>query len=397
MSKLAVKQKNEMFRLPLNWEKKVEEVGTKLKMVSPSFQRTTYVEGSLTSGSFVADLVTGGGAPRKKFLSIHGPSGSGKSTLTYHFGLNAVRLGIPVLNFDHECAIDSTYLTNIGFNMRSNRFRRLFSYFQPDTGEDTFRFISRLLRDVEPIDDNYPSALVIIDSLAAMVPEAVENNDETHQRALLASLLSEGFRMIKGAVSKAGAALITVNHVRQKPGVSFGNPEYEPGGQSVIFYPDIRLRLGQITPKGGKQLEDEKEKDGRIQKYAYSKLKTPKNKVFPPFQEGMMRLRLGRGIDAFYDVTEYLAMTGQARKSAGKWVLDLKDPSKAVRSVITNGRKLDRTVLRDLAYDYSNESPLRSFIHNQMRTNVGFDLFKMISAGGSDDSPRNGAKIEEDE
>ena len=70
-----------------------------------------------------------------------------------------------------------------------------------------------------------------------------------------------------------------INQLRQKIGVTFGNPETTTGGNALKFYASMRLdvrRIGQV--KVGDELVG-----GR------TRVKLAKNKMAPPFTRGGVR------------------------------------------------------------------------------------------------------------
>lgn len=101
---------------------------------------------------------------------------------------------------------------------------------------------------------------------------------------------------------------------------SFGNPEYEVGGESPKFYSDIRLQCRACyNPFGKGQLAEEPCWDGvGIDKYKYIKVSTTKNKCFSPYRNSLMRVWIeekgtpGKGLDPFFDTYQFLKETRQA-------------------------------------------------------------------------------------
>ena len=126
-------------------------------------------------------------------------------------------------------------------------------------------------------DEGRPRATVlfVIDSLAAMLPEDIHESDDKNPMGAAAKLHGEGMQMIKAKLGRKNCTLICTNQIREKPGVMYGNPEYEPGGQAVKFYPDLKIRIssvGKPWTERGRQLK-------------YSNVRTIKNKQFVPFLE----------------------------------------------------------------------------------------------------------------
>ena len=97
--------------------------------------------------------------------------------------------------------------------------------------------------------------LVIIDSVAALVPKAELEGDmgDTHV-GLQARLMSQALRKLTGSLNKSNCTMIFINQLRMKIGVMFGSPETTTGGNALKFYSSVRMRIGrigQIKESGG--------------------------------------------------------------------------------------------------------------------------------------------------
>ncbi|PPJ44769.1 DNA recombination/repair protein RecA, partial [Rhizobium sp. KAs_5_22] len=76
--------------------------------------------------------------------------------------------------------------------------------------------------------------LIVIDSVAALVPEAELNGDMREQQiGLQARLMSKALRKLTANLSKNKTTVIFINQIREKVGVIFGNPETTPGGRAL--------------------------------------------------------------------------------------------------------------------------------------------------------------------
>jgi hypothetical protein len=202
-----------------------------------------------------------------------------------------------------------------------------YRYYQPDNGEQFFRLMRRVGLKLEDRSEGIVQGLFFSDSVPAMLPESREADDEKNPMALNARMFSESFPLVKSLIAKKRITAVLTNQIRVKPGVSFGNPEYEPGGQAVQFYADQRLRVDSRSipthaPGGLKgPIAEEPCWDGNgIDRYRYGFARCTKNKVFSPFRETWFRIwfeeggQPGRGIDPVFDVYQYLVETGQVEK-----------------------------------------------------------------------------------
>ena len=95
--------------------------------------------------------------------------------------------------------------------------------------------------------------LVIVDSVAALVPKAEIDGDmgDSHV-GLQARLMSQALRKLTPVVSKSNCIVIFINQLREKVGVMFGNPETTTGGRALKFYSSVRMDVRRIeTLKAG--------------------------------------------------------------------------------------------------------------------------------------------------
>jgi protein RecA len=306
--------------IELDLDEMVTRIGKEVDCLPIELHSGSRVPHTLSSGSLVWDLIVGGGYGKGKWTTVFGPEGSGKSTAVYHAIAEAIRnRGMRVLHFAHEASDDPIYMRAIGVPIGDPAFcdpitgrSKFYRYYQPETGEQTFRLIYNLLNELPDSPGAAPPAiLIVIDSLAAMMSELEE--EDKHPMALQARMFSTYLRMIKGKLSRKGCIVLAVNQLRMDPN-AMGNPEMEPGGQAVRFYPDMKIRVNMIGGMGEKNTVIE----GRHQ-YRSIKTRTTKNKQYPPFQFcDEMRIRLGYGFDPLSDGLQYLKLTGQVT-TAGAW------------------------------------------------------------------------------
>lgn len=139
---------------------------------------------------------------------------------------------------------------------------------QPDSGEEGLEIADALISS-GAVD------LVIVDSVAALVPRAEIDGDmgDTHV-GLQARLMSQALRKLSGEINKTKTIAIFINQIREKVGVMFGNPETTTGGRALKFYSTIRMEIRRAEQiKNGTDVIGNK-----------AKVKIVKNKVAPPFK-----------------------------------------------------------------------------------------------------------------
>ena len=272
----------------------------------------------ISTGSIALNVALGiGGYPRGRIIEIYGPESSGKTTLALHAIAEVQKKGGIAAFIDAEHAFDSTYAAKLGVDVDNLWVS------QPDNGEQALQIVDELTRS-SAVD------ILVIDSVAALTPKKeIEGDMGENVVGLQARLMSQALRKLTSTVSKTNTCCIFLNQLREKIGVSFGNPETTTGGNALKFYSSVRLDI-----RKGSAV-----KDGDTVLGYMTKVKVAKNKLAPPFRRAEFEMTFGEGISKTGEIID-LGVEYDIIKKSGSWY-SYKD------SKLAQGRDATKTLLHD--------------------------------------------------
>lgn len=221
----------------------------------------------ISTGEPLLDSITGGGVPRRGNTIIFGPPSTGKTFICQRIIASCQGLGGTAALVDAEFSYDPEWFAKSGVVIDE------LIHIQPDSGEQALDAVLALVK--AKVD------LVIVDSAAALVPEAeVEGEMKDMQIGLQARLLNKFFRKIGPA--NINTAIVIINQTRA--GIGQGGPGYVPqvlaAGKGQEYFAKIILEV----KKGDEIYRDgESKKKKNIPLGFYMSVYATKNKTFQPF------------------------------------------------------------------------------------------------------------------
>jgi len=189
------------------------------------------------------------GIPVGKVSEIAGLESTGKSYMAAQVAANAQKMGIDVIYFDSESAIDPSFLTNAGCDLNS------LLYVQAQSVEFVLETIEELL-------DTDNQFLFIWDSLALTpaITEVEGSFDPMSQMAMKARILARAMSKLALPIANANATLLVLNQLKtnitRSPSEAMTTPYVTPGGKAMNYTYSLRVWLTGRKAKASFVLDD---------------------------------------------------------------------------------------------------------------------------------------------
>lgn len=345
-------------------------------------------EPKISTGLLSLDLILFGGLRAGGWYTVFGGEQSAKSTLITWLSAAMIKIGFHKQGrgawFDCEGSSDPVYINNIMQNMgitkkdASDIFgvrdpetgaylkKPLIRFYQEDNGEVVFDMLNKFKRSLPTVDKqgkeyfyilentnpnkarfkglycpkyltkhnklkipgapSTPQAIVLLDSYVAMLPAGLDKDDANGSMAIQARMFSDGIKRVKGGMRKKRMIVFGVNQLRLRPAVMNQNPEYEPGGEALKFFSDVRLRAVARAHSGApwsweglnsQMIQEPSASGDGNDKYRFINITTQKNKLGgTPSQQTWLRLWVAdengqaRGFCPVFDTFYYLYALG---------------------------------------------------------------------------------------
>ena len=184
-----------------------------------------------------------GGIPVSKISEIAGLEATGKSYMAAQVAANAQKMGIDVIYFDSESAIDPYFLENAGCDLEN------LLYIQAQSVEFVLETIENLLANSDG------KMLFIWDSMA-MTPSVSDIESDFNPLSTMAvkpRILSKGMAKLVQPIANKKATLLILNQLKtnitRRPSEAMTTPYFTPGGKALAYAYSLRVWL---TARKGK-------------------------------------------------------------------------------------------------------------------------------------------------
>ena len=217
------------------------------------------------------DLVLGGGLPRGRSYLTVGEFSSGKTFLAQMLIKSAQKVGGIAAYIDAEQTYDPEWFKLSGIDIEQLLVSQI------SIGEKVIDIVENLLR--ANLD------LIVIDSLAAMIPTA-EQDEKAEQQfmGIQARLINKAFR--KWTNANSNSIIFAINQMRSGIG-GYGIQEEYPGGKAQRFFSSVIFR----THRGGWITESKKRIGFDMEIFlTKSKICSPQQEIVIPFRFDICQL-----------------------------------------------------------------------------------------------------------
>jgi recombination protein RecA len=281
------------------------------------------------------------GIPIGKVVEIAGLESTGKSYMAAQVAANAQNMGIDVIYFDSESAIDPTFLERTGCNLEE------LLYVQAQSVE----FVLETIEDLLANNDN--RMLFIWDSLALTpsVSDVEGDFNPLSSMAVKARILAKGMSKLTVPIANSQSTFLVLNQLKtnitRSPSEAMVEPYMTPGGKAMIYAYSLRVWLTGRKAKASYVLD---ERGFRVGSEVKATLK--KSRFGTQGRQASFKILWGDEIGIQDEESWFEAVKGSEHlKQSGAWyTLQYKDgteekfqPSKW-KNMLTNDKFRDRVL-----------------------------------------------------
>lgn len=278
----------------------------------------------ISTGCILIDHLIGGvqtlsgdllcpGFPRGRIIEIYGGEGSGKTSLCIQAAVRCQKARGSTMYLDYENAMSLQYAKQLGLQVEDSD---TFQLWNPSHFEEGAELIAAGVQ--AGVD------LIIVDSVAAMVPKKLMEGDvsDLGQIGILARSMSSFFPRIVKDIKRQGTTLVFINQVRSRIKTSMydaGPDEDTSGGKAIKYYASLRLKL---HPKTKLKIEIKNPLTGEKEEQNHATIVRAtciKNKIAPLQGHTVdVVVRFGSGFDNVQSILD-IALKRDLITKAGAW------------------------------------------------------------------------------
>jgi len=184
-----------------------------------------------------------GGIPVGKLTEIAGLEATGKSYMAAQIAGNAQKMGIDVVYFDSENAIDPEFLTNAGCDVDKLLYVQAAS-------------VEFVLETMESLLANNDSQMLFIWDSMALTPSVSDIESDFNPLSTMAvkpRILSKGMSKLIQPIANTKSTLLILNQLKtnitRTPAEALTTPYFTPGGKALAYSYSLRIWL---TARKGK-------------------------------------------------------------------------------------------------------------------------------------------------
>ncbi len=249
------------------------------------------------------------GIPVGKVTEIAGLESTGKSYMAAQVAANAQKMGIDVIYFDSESAIDPTFLERTGCDLNN------LLYVQATSVEFVLETIEELLGS----NDN--RMLFIWDSLALTpsVSDVEGDFNPLSSMAVKARILAKGMSKLTVPIANSQSTFLVLNQLKTNitrfPAEAMTTPYMTPGGKAMIYAYSLRVWLTGRKAKASFVLDDKGFRIG-----SEVKVKLEKSRFGTQGRQCNFRILWGDAIGVQDEESWFDAIAGSSRvQRSGAW------------------------------------------------------------------------------
>ena len=325
------------------------------------------------------------GIPVGKVVEIAGLEATGKSYMAAQVAANAQKMGVDVIYFDSESAIDPTFLERTGCDLEN------LLYIQAQSVE----FVLETIEDLLANNDN--RMLFIWDSLALTpsVSDVEGDFNPLSSMAVKARILAKGMSKLTVPIANSQSTFLVLNQLKtnitRSPSEAMVEPYMTPGGKAMIYAYSLRIWLTGRKSKASYVLD---ERGFRVGSEVKATLK--KSRFGTQGRQASFKILWGEEIGVQDEESWFEAIKGSEHlKQSGAWyTLLYKDGSEDKFQPSKWKNMLTSEKFRDRVLDIMDEEVILKFDKRQGEAADFYDIENedneentQLSVTGQEDGP----------